>query len=211
MDVAGLIREAKLPERTVLICLRSDLVTIFERLQADLVAAEKTAATVDSLAAGPDLSTQRAELDELREEMKRFTVPFMVRALPRRQFRALLAAHPPRKGDDGKVDPADWQGVNNATYFDALIRATTVSPELDEETWQLLLDEKLSDAQYEALADAAFDISREKIDLPFSSTASSPIPSYDDAWSKRSDWASASNDSTAGSLLSGISTMIPID
>jgi len=172
MDVAGLIRGAKLPVRTVMVCLRPDLVEPYEAFTDQLAASKHVQAKSDSMAAVPDLSEVTAQLREVEDEMRAATVPFILRALPRPRFRALFAAHPPRKDDDGNPLAADWNGVNQATFYEALIRACVVSPELDHETWRILLEEKLTDRQYEDLAQAAFDISRDKIDYPFLSGAS---------------------------------------
>ena len=78
-----------------------------------------------------------------------------------------MLEHPPRKGDDGSVLSADWNGVNQTTYYNALIRESVVAPELDDETWRIFLEEKLSDRQYEELSNTAWELSREKVDYPF--------------------------------------------
>ena len=171
-DVASLIRGAKLPIRTVMVCLRPDLVEPYEALTDQIAAAKQVAARSHSMTAPPDLTELTNQLRDVEQEMQAATVPFALRALARPAFRALFAAHPPRKDDEGNPVTADWNGVNTTTFYDALIRACTVAPELDEDTWRILLEEKLTDRQYEDLAQAAFDISRDKIDYPFLSGAS---------------------------------------
>lgn len=169
VDVAGLIREAKLPERVVPLCLRLDLAHAYEQLSARLGVIK--AKYKDSLGLGDgsdeDAESITGQMRSLEEEMRAATVDFTLRALSRPAFRALLAEHPPRKDDDGQMLAQDWMGVNTATFYGVLIRRATVTPELDEQTWTLLLDEKLTDRQYNDLAEAAWDICREKVDLPF--------------------------------------------
>lgn len=168
-----------------MICLRADLVQAYETLGDEITAAKQRAAKADSLAAAaPDLPEMEGRLREAEEEMREATVPFVLRALPRPRFRALVSEHPPRKGEDGNPVSQDWNGVNHSTYYSALIRECTVTPELDDETWRLLLDEKLSDRQYEDLSEAAFDISRDKIDYPFMYGAFQPKPNFAAALSK---------------------------
>lgn len=167
-DIASLIREARLPERTVRICLRSDLVGQYEALTRELAQAKAERKKADSLS-DVNLTPITDQLTALEEDMQMATVDFVIRALPRPRFRALIAEHPPRKGDDGNVLPADViSGVNTVSYFEALVRACVVEPQLDDSTWNILLHEKLSDRQSQDLSDAAVDICRDKVDLPFS-------------------------------------------
>lgn len=169
VDVAALIRDATLPERTVAVCLAGDLVAQYEDLQRRL----PTAAAEDSLAS-PAVAV-RAQLRELQAQMAGHTVTFRLRALPRRQFRELMAAHPPRRDEQGQRDQQDYLGVNHDTFFDALIRQSLVEPVLDEQTLTLLLEQRLTDRQYEDLTDAVWLVNRSKVDVPFS-PAASPSP-----------------------------------
>lgn len=167
-DAASLIREATLPERTWPACLRPDLIRAYESLQEQKIELE-SAVPADSMVGASDTTDVDAQLAELTEEMRASTITFVLRALPRPKFRALWSAHPPRQGADGNPIKEDLIGVNQGTFFRALIRQSTVSPELDEETWNLLLDEKLSDRQWHDFANACFDLSQERLELPFKS------------------------------------------
>ena len=168
MDVKELIRSAKLPEKTVSLCLRADLVAEYERTERDLAVAVKAAG--DSLA-GP--GGQARDLEErlaaLREEMTGSTLTVTLRALPTAKYRALMDEHPPRVVDD-QVDRRDRVfGFNIDTFFDALARACVVAPDLDDEDWEALTGEdgKLTDAQYGVLTDTAWKLNRKDVDLPF--------------------------------------------
>jgi hypothetical protein len=91
---------------------------------------------------------------------------FTLRALGRLPWRDLLAEHPARKDED-----RDSMGFNSDTFWPALLRASTVSPELDEEDWDALLA-VLTDAQFSVLCDKAWGLNRRDITVPFSRLAS---------------------------------------
>lgn len=166
-DVHALIAGARLPERTVPICLRGNLVAQVEALDRELAELDRPGRIVADSLAGDGRRPIAERIEALREEMRASTVNFLLRALPRRRWNALLAEHPPREGDDG--DKA--MGVNSETLFEALIAESVVSPELTPEEWTLLLD-SLSSAQYDSLATAAWALNRRGVDVPFSPAAS---------------------------------------
>ena len=78
-----------------------------------------------------------------------------------------MAEHPPR--EDNQTDRA--LGLNQDTFFDAAIRACAVEPALDKADWDAL-DEVLSDAQWNTLANAAWAVNARDVDVPFSQRAS---------------------------------------
>lgn len=169
--IKDMIRAAKLPERVVLVCLNLDLQGEFEDAERQLQATQLRPR--ESLADGGDTAEIAARIEALREQMQASTVPFRLRALTRPAWRALLAAHPPRKDDEGQVDDRDKNiGVDTDTFFEALIRSSVVAPELDEEDWRTLLDERLTDRQFDELANAAWALNRKDVDVPFSFAAS---------------------------------------
>jgi hypothetical protein len=63
-------------------------------------------------------------------------------------------------------------GACGDTLFPALVRASTVDPQLDDAEWAELLDEKLTDRQFSDLTDAAWFLNRGEVDIPFSRAAS---------------------------------------
>lgn len=167
------LKAARLPERSEPVCLRGDLVADFEAAERELKRAQESKA--DSLEddSGPIVD----RIEALRAEMLEHTEDFRIRALPKPAFRALVAAHPPRRkatddGSEGELDPADVQiGVNRETFFEALLRASVVSPQMDDDDW-LALFEVLTDRQFGDLTDAAWFLNRGEIDVPFSRAAS---------------------------------------
>lgn len=161
---------AQLPEKTVPICLRGDLVAEFEETERALEL-EQAKSTV-SLDGGGQVGFLAEKIETLRDQMREDTYTFRLRALPKRQWRSLVSEHPPRPTDDGGIDDRDrFLGVNSDTFFDAMIRACVIDPELDDETWNEL-NEKLTDKQYDSLADTAWSLNRSDIDVPFSRAAS---------------------------------------
>jgi hypothetical protein len=160
---------AKLPEKTVPLCLRGDLVAEFEKLERRL--AEVKERPVDSLAGNGEAELIE-QMEALRAEMHEHTFDVVMRAKPKHEWRALCNAHQPRKNDDGTPDDRDaLLGVNADTFFDAIVRACMVDPDLDDAGWAEL-DAVLTDKQFQSLADAAWAVNRSDVDIPFSPAAS---------------------------------------
>lgn len=171
-DPGALIRGAKLPEKEYRVCVEPDLVAEYEQLVEMRDAAKKVGA--DSMA-GPDTAAVDAQIADLQERMATATVVLRLRALGRRRWRELRDEHPPRKDDEGNVIPADILGVNYESFFNALLRESIVEPVLDDETLDLLLDERLTDRQWNDLTDVAWNLNEARISVPFS-PAASPSP-----------------------------------
>lgn len=169
-DAVALIRAAKLPERTVSLCLRGDLVAEHEELCARLDAAERK--PKDSLAGNPEPAELSKQIIALQELMAESTVPFRLRALPRRQWAGLVAKHPPRKDAGGRIVDSDTAGVNVDEFMADVLRQCIVDPVLGDLDWDLLIDESLTDAQYTQLTEAAWSLNRREVDVPFSHAAS---------------------------------------
>lgn len=161
----AMLAEAKLPERTVQICLRGDLVADHEAAERELEQAQRSAA--NSLA-GNGAAAIADRIEALEAEMREHTYDFRLRALPRSEFRSLQVAHPPREGE--KLDTGF--GVNSETFFPALIRATVIDPELSDTDWSELLDTRLTDFQFNELALSAWALNAREVDIPFSLAAS---------------------------------------
>lgn len=178
---------AKLPERTVDICLRGDLAAAHKAAEKALIEAQ---AKVSDSKEGAGVGALIAEVERIQEEMSEATYPFVIRALPRVRFRALMKAHPPREAD-GKSDENDEQiGFNRESFFEALVKCTTVDPEmgvdveayfkallagqqptLPDGDWPELFD-KIVDSQYGDLTDAAWFVNRDEVSVPKSLAAS---------------------------------------
>lgn len=169
-DFKTLLAAARLPEKTVPICLRGDLVAEHEELERQLEEALRVPA--DSLE-GDGSAAIAERIVQLEREMRDHTYQFRLRAMPHPRWREFCGQHPPRQDDEGKVDERDrLLGVNTETFWDALVRQSVVDPQLDDGEWETLLDGALTDRQFSELADAAWALNRRDVDIPFSPAAS---------------------------------------
>lgn len=171
LSAEDIIRGGSLPTKSVTVCLHADLQAEHEELERQLQ--DALTAPRDSLAAGSNAKEISEQMQALEELMRQHTVVFKFRALTRPKWKAVFAAHPPRKVEGGGQDDRDkYIGVNTETFFEAIIRACCVEPELPEDVWRLLLDERLTDRQFDELSNAAWALNRSDVDVPFSRAAS---------------------------------------
>lgn len=158
-DLNTLLAQARLPERTVALCLRGDLQAQYEKLERQLAEAEQKPG--DKLTdQGPRAIAQ--QIEQLRDQMRGSTVMVTLRALPRREWTELVAKHPPK--DQSMMWDPD-------TFGPDLVRRSIVDPALSEDQWTKL-DAKLTDAQFGELGSTALDLNRRPVDVPFSHAAS---------------------------------------
>ncbi|MFL6138799.1 MAG: hypothetical protein ACJ74O_13500 [Frankiaceae bacterium] len=172
LDLDALLNEAALPTTTVPICLRGDLQARFELAERQLADGQRQGGS-DSLASGADARRIAEQIEALSGEMTAATVTFTLRAMPRPDWRAFVAKHPPRDGV--KEDAA--LGLNNDTFWDALIRDSVIDPQLDDARWAKLAP-VLTDGQYDRLTDAAWALNRRDVVPPRSRAASAVIAAY---------------------------------
>jgi hypothetical protein len=189
-DLDALLASSALPETTVPLCLRNDLQAEWEDLERQLTTLKNQP---DRRLGNSSESTLAQRLRDLEDEMRAATITVRLRALRRTAFRELIEQHPPRK--DNKGD--EIMGVNQTSFFDALVGESIVEPEFDEERLSKLLD-NLTDAQFEKLANAAWGLNRRDVDVPFSRTASRITQSSGGTSRRQSDSVSASNGSPGG-------------
>ncbi len=170
-DPGALIRGGKPRTEEFRVCMDPDLVAEYERLLAARDAAKEAAH--DSLAGGRAVEVQ-AEIDGLLEEMEAATITLVLKSLSRPQFRAFVDKYPQRKDSEGKLTHPglDYLGVNFDEFFNALIPASLVEPNLDEETLTILLEERLTDQQYIDLALLCWNLNKTSVDVPFSPAVS---------------------------------------
>lgn len=170
----AMLASAKLPESTVEVCLRGDLVAEHQQAERDLKRAEK--ANSNSLAGNG--SAEIAErIQALEAEMQESVWVFRLRGLPAPRFRAFKAEHPIRLNEKDEPKREDLvYGFNIETGLEPLARECVVDPELDDETWSQLMD-ALTENQFEELAAAAWLLNRGDVDIPFSSAASALMQS----------------------------------
>lgn len=174
-DISARLKAARLPERTVEICLRGDLVAEFEQLDRQWRAAIDRPAT--SLADGGEGVEIAAQMEAVRADMQGEMLTLRLRALPRRRWSELVAEHPVRRSDDGTTHADDEQfGYNSSTFFEALVRESVIDPVLSHSDWATL-DDVLTDSNFMALANAAVMLNRRSVDIPFSLAVSQTLTS----------------------------------
>lgn len=158
-DLDSALANAKLPERTIELCLRGDLVAEHEDLERQLDV-EAAKPDENSLAGNPRVLELREQLDGLVEQMQQSSVVLRVRALSNRAWHALVNDHEPRK--DNALDAV--YGFNLETLAPELVRRCLV-PKLDDDHWERLYA-VLSNGQFEQLFLAAHGASRGRVDVP---------------------------------------------
>jgi hypothetical protein len=169
-DPGALIRGGKLPEKDFPVCVEPDLVAEYEQLVGMRDAAKEAGA--GSLAGGATTELDE-QIADVQQRMEASTVVLRLRALGRLRWKALKDEHPPRRDAEGKHDLGDLRlGVNRDTFFDPFIRETIVDPVLDEETLTLLIEQRLTDGQWDDLTTTAWNMNEAKISVPLSSAAS---------------------------------------
>jgi hypothetical protein len=165
-----LIRGGKLPEKDFPVCVDPDLVSEHDELVKLRDAAAKAGTTAQAGATTADLDERVAGV---LKQMEAATVTLRLRALNRRAWKALKDEHPPRRNTEGTVIPEDlFVNVHRDEFFDALVRKSIVDPELDDETMTVLIEDKLTDGQWEDLTTTCWNLNETSISVPFSSAAS---------------------------------------
>lgn len=161
---------ARLPERTVPVCLRGDLVAEVEDLEWQLAAQDPGP---DSLEEGGADGVLSARIADLREQMRDNTYPVRLRAMPRPVWRAFVADHPPRRDDNNEIVPDDRvMEVNVETFYDDLIRDSVIDPDLSSDAdWTEFVD-GLTDYQFSELGAAAWALNRQEVSVPLSPAGS---------------------------------------
>lgn len=170
-DAKAVLAAAKLPERSVDLCLRGDLVAELQELQRELTDADREEKVSGSLEGGRSVEISE-RIRDLREEMLEHTIVLRLRALPRKAKQKLIAEHPPR--EDNETDRL--VGFNEETTSAALLRACTFEPDLDEDDWARF-EEVLAEGQWVALNNAVWSVNTQDVDIPFSRRASQILAS----------------------------------
>lgn len=163
-DIEDILASAKLPERTVQICLRGDLQAEFEDLERQLTAAQ--ASDEDTLGGGAKAREVADLIEVVREQMTEHTTVFRFMGLSARAYSDLLAQHKPT--EQQKRDGAD---LNWETFPLALIAACAVDPKMSPEQAERLND-AVTNRQWDDLFNAALACNRQAVDVPFSLSAS---------------------------------------
>lgn len=162
-DIDEILGVVELPETTTELCLKASLRARFDALGRELeVAREKSKHA--TLAGDPEVVDLANQMEDLREEMRQYTVTIRLRALPKRAWQSLVDQHPAREG----VDPSDY---NTETFPPAALAACSMEPKISLEKAGMLID-RLSAGQWSSLWQAVLGLNIYEPDIPFSATAS---------------------------------------
>lgn len=157
------------PVKTVEVCYRGDLLAEFEEKQRELDVLMENRQT---MADGGHRQRVATEIEALREQMRDETETWRLQGRTHTEYQAIVLSHPPRAGN--KID--ETLGYNDSTFHDELIRACLIEPKIpDEELTELLAE--MSSGQFEIVAVTAINVSRRKVDVPFSYAASAALQS----------------------------------
>jgi hypothetical protein len=126
-SIDDIISSAKLPEKTIELCLRGDLQAQWEDLERQFQAVQEQDG--DTLGGGAHARDLADRMAGVAEEMRSHQVTFLFRGLSHRAYSDLLKAHKaPEEKRDEAVDGLDW-----GTYPTALIAACAVDPAMSYE------------------------------------------------------------------------------
>lgn len=178
-SIEEILAAATLREESVDVCVAGALNARWEDLGRQLAQLlERTAGDPLPEAklgdAGGDVQRRVAlteEMEALRQQMAAASYTFLLRALPRRAFRDLLDAHPPRP------EIAREAAFNAATFPPALIRKCLIEPAVATDAQFDELLDKITEGQVGELFDAAWLANQGGSEVPKSVPASGRIPS----------------------------------
>lgn len=155
-----LLAAAKLPERSVEICLRGDLVADINDLERELAEVLQREAT-DKRMTGPKRSKELADaIEAKRAEMSEAMLPLRLRALKVATWRELVRKYPPAKGDDTGL------GVDIPAFMGEAIPASVVSPDdMDEDDWETF-NENVPPSEVTRLMNLVWELNTQGVDIP---------------------------------------------
>lgn len=169
---ASILKRIKpqLPETTVKVCLRPDLIDAHNQANERLQSARKSGSKSGRLASKTtDEERELAKrVRDIEDQLADATVEFRFRGMSPRTWQELLDEHPPRQ--DNQLDL--MYGANRASHPRAAVRASIIEPEWDDDSWSELLD-IVNSGQWEELTAAMRQVNRGVVDdAPFSELAS---------------------------------------
>lgn len=162
--IKEILAQARLPETTVDLCLRGDLMAQWRQLQSQLETADTTAPCLGQRAPARVIAEQ---MEDLRQQMASSTITVRLRALPAREWSAFAATRPQPSSDDD--DPDQWREQWFA-WVAALVARCAIDPEMTAEQVGQLCD-GLSGVQWDELSNAAWALNETRMTIPFSAAA----------------------------------------
>ena len=167
--------DPQLPEDSVQVCLRRDLLEARDKAENDLISAK--AAVLDGRRMNPVGGHNTAEIQELAEEVQRLEQEidekspwFRFRAIDSDKFEALAAEHPPR--EDNRLDL--MRGYDYESLSKALVRKCLIDPVFSDEGWAKLRA-ACPIGEWSALRDAVMELNGQKVIVPPKSLLASQV------------------------------------
>lgn len=161
-----LLKAAKLPERSISICLRGDLIADIQELERDLEEMVKAEATDRRMSSKSGQKAKAEEIEAKRVEMAETSLDLRVRALTATRWRELVRKYPPPKDDTAKL------GVDLLPFMGEAIPASVVSPDdMDAEDWETFNDNAPA-SELSRLMSTVWELNTEGVDIPKSLIAS---------------------------------------
>lgn len=169
-DIESIIDETEPAETGCTICVKGNLRSEYDQLAAQLDALPNI---VTNLAGNPAARLIAEQMAGLEEQMRAYNRTFVLRAVtPRRKWRNLLARRPVKSPG---MDDEQYADVYHPWLCEIVARSA-VDPEMSAEQVERLAD-KLSDGDWQKLANAAWRVNDDSRDVPFSAAASAMIRS----------------------------------
>lgn len=173
-DIKALLKNASLPERLVSIVTDRALAAEYQHLSDQLDLAQKRRAS--DARAGSDIKKIAREIEAVQDKMRASTIEFKLRGMRAAEWRALKAEHP-ISDEPNQLDR--YLGADTNGLFNAAVRKAIVSPQLDDDDWDNLLD-ALTEGEWQRFTDAIYAMNEEGTGIPFSRAASMLLQESDD-------------------------------
>lgn len=144
------------PRQAVVTIYQGDFIDRIRHLERQALAAvEAEGSAPRMLSEVPESHRIAEEHDELVKEAEESAIHVRVQALGRRAWKALVAEHPPREGNDGDKTV----GVNEETFQEALVAVSIAEPVMDEAGTTQFID-SVADADFMRIYYTAFALNR---------------------------------------------------
>lgn len=167
VDIDHLLATARRQTRSITVCLRGDLVDEYVAAGARILELNQQHAGRESLAGIPEVTDLTERMDVLKADMEANSSAIRLEALPPSVFSALMVAHPPREDrpDDQRM------GVNQSTFFEAVLPLSAVDPKLTPERAASLID-WMNQRQWSEMMNMIWTLNLGDVDIPFLRAAS---------------------------------------
>lgn len=168
-DIESIIARVKPTEKSVPLCLDGPLAAEYERLEVLL----REAGPATSLGDESSAEAIAERMAALHEELLQARVWFRFRAQPKREWRALKGRLPVKQAGQNDDEAADEYHA----WVCELVAATCYEPVMTAEQAHRLCEgseqsEGLTDGQWAALINAAWQVNTDNPTVPFSAAAS---------------------------------------